>query len=142
MPRKKQTPLLATRVGAADYLRLDQICRAEGKTRTDILRRALIEFLDRYDQGPQETVRDQLAEILEKMEVQRRKDTDRLAKLMVRTLMDVGTMHQVFYKRAPAEDRKQLWESAEASAAERLKRKRKGRDPQATEVLDALSSEA
>lgn len=141
MPRKKQTPLVATRVAAADYLRLEQVCRAEGKTRTDILRQALLEFLDRYDQGPQETGRDRLAEVLEKMEEQRRKDVERLAKLMVRTLMDVGTMHQVFYKRAPAEERKQLWESAEASAAERLKRKRKGNDPQATEVMREIGSE-
>lgn len=139
MPRKKQTPLVATRVAAADYLRLEQVCRAEGKTRTDILRQALLEFLDRYDQGPQETGRDRLAEVLEKMEEQRRKDVERLAKLMVRTLMDVGTMHQVFYKRAPAEERKQLWESAEASAAERLKRK--GNDPQATEVMREIGSE-
>lgn len=142
MPRKKQTPLIATRVGAADYLRLEQICRAEGKTKTDILRQAVLEFLDRYDQGPQDATRDKLAEVLLQMEGQRRKDVERLAKLMVRTLMDVGTMHQVFYKRAPAEDRKQIWESAEASAAERLKRKRRGNDPQATEIMHEISGEA
>lgn len=141
MPRKKQTPLIATRIGAADYLRLEQICRAEGKTRTDILRRALLEFLDRYDQWSEEAGRDRLAEVLEKMEGQRRKDIERLAKLMVRTLMDVGTLHQVFYKRAPAEDRKQIWESAEASAAERLKRRRKGGDVQVTEIMSEIGRE-
>lgn len=150
MPRPKKadqppirTPLLNTRLGAADYVKLEQVCRAEGKTKTEILRLAVLEYLDRYDQGVEDATRDRLAETLVAMEGQRRKDTERLAKLMARTLMDVGTLHQVLFRRAAKEERDELWEAARQSAAERLRHKRKGGDPEATEIMkDALSSEA
>ena len=57
MPRPRRTnqpptrtPLLNTRLSAADYVKLEQVCRAEGKTKTEILREALLGYLDRYDQ--------------------------------------------------------------------------------------------
>ncbi len=45
MPRPRRTnqppnrtPLLNTRLSTADYIKLEQVCRAEGKTKTEILR--------------------------------------------------------------------------------------------------------
>lgn len=62
------------------------------------------------------------------MEYNRRKDTERLAKMSARVMMDVGIINQVFYKRAAKEERVALWTEAQQSAAERLKHKRKGGD--------------
>ncbi len=150
MPRPRRTnqpptrtPLLNTRLSAADYVKLEQVCRAEGKTKTEILREALLQYLDRYDQDVEVAARDRLAETLLAVEASRRKDTERLAKLMARTLMDVGILNQVLFRRAAADERDKLWEAARQGAAERLKRKRKGGDPEATEIMhNALSSEA
>ena len=64
MGRQKQTPLIATRLATADLLRFEQICRLEGKTRSDIARKALLEFLDRYEHGAEGQVKDRLAERL------------------------------------------------------------------------------
>ncbi len=150
MPRPRKTnqppartPLLNTRLSAADYIKLEQVCRAEGKTKTELLREALLQYLDRYDQDVEAAARDRLTETLVAIEASRRKDTERLAKLIARTLMDVGILNQVLFRRAAADERDKLWEAARQAAAERLKHKRKGGDAEATEIMkNALSSEA
>ena len=75
------------------------------------------------------------------MQSAQRKDTERLAKLMARTLIDIGTVQQVFFERASKEDRGELWKVARQRAVERLKKKRKDGDPEATEIVaNAVSS--
>jgi hypothetical protein len=47
----------------------------------------------------------------------------------------------VFYKRASDKDRDDLWDEGRRNALERLRKKRKGGDPEATEIMeDAISS--
>jgi hypothetical protein len=138
---KKQTDPIRTRLAVEDRYKFEQICRAEGKTETEVARKALLQFIDSYDKKAEDSSRDRLAEILVEMEKERRKDTERLAKLAARTLIDVGTIQQVFYKRASEKDRDDLWQEARKNALERLRKKRKGGDPEATEIVnDAVSS--
>lgn len=142
MAKTKQTPLITTRLAAADHLRFDQICRLEGKTRTDIARRALLEFLERYDQEAEDERQDKLTKALEAMEQQRRKDVERLAKLIVRATIDVGIINQVLWQRASEDSRDSLWSTARTYTLERLKVKRQGGDAEATEIArSAISSE-
>jgi len=142
MARTKQTPLIATRVAVKDYLRLEQVCRLEGKTKTEILRRATLQYLDRYDQGIEGEIRDELAETLKAMEGQRRKDTERLAKIMARVMMDVATLNQVLFSRAAPDERQDIWMKAKQGAIQRLQGIRKKGDPEAAEIVaNALSGE-
>lgn len=131
----KQTDPIRTRLAVEDRVRFEQICRAEGVTETELARRALLAFIDAYDKGAQASARDRLAEVLAASEEARRKDTDRLAKMMARLTIDVGIINQVFYKRAAKEDREKLWESARTASIARLTHKRKGGDEEATDVL-------
>ena len=117
---KKQTDPIRTRLAVEDRYKFEQICRAEGKTETEVARKALLQFIDSYDKKAEDSSRDRLAEILEEMQKERKKDTDRLAKLAVRTMIDVGTIQQVFYKRASEKDRDDLWDEARRNALERL----------------------
>lgn len=132
---KKQTDPIRTRLAVEDRVRFEQICRAEGVTETELARRALLAFLDGYEKGAQASARDRLADVLAAGEEARRKDTDRLAKMLARLTIDVGIINQVFYKRAAKEDRDKLWESARNSSIERLTAKRKGGDEEAVAVL-------
>jgi len=128
-------------LAAEDRYKFEQICRAEGKTETEIARKAILQFIDSYDKKADDSARDRLADILEGMQLERKKDTERLAKLAARILIDVGTIQQVFYKRASEKDRDDLWDEARRNALERLRKKRKGGDPEATEIVnDAVSS--
>ena len=155
MPRARKTdnpprltPQLNTRLAAEDLLKLETLCRAEGKTKTEILREAVLRYLDSYEQKADAGKRDRLAEEMEAMKKAievlsetQKKSTERLAKLSARTLIDVGTLQQVFYKRASDKDRDDLWDEGRRNALERLRKKRKGGDPEATEIMeDAISS--
>ncbi len=148
MPRRRKadqppvrTPQLNTRLAAEEYLKLETVCRMEGKTKTEILRKALLLYLDGYDKRADDQARDRLAAAVEAMQVGHKKDTERIAKMVARVMMDVGTVQQVFFDRAAKETRKELWEVARQRAAERLRHKRKDGDPEATELSqDALSS--
>lgn len=142
MPRPRKTdkpplrtPQLNTRLAAEEYLKLETVCRMEGKTKTEILRKALLKYLDGYEQRAEDQARDRLAEAVEAMQVGHKKDTERLAKMIARVMMDIGTVQQVFYERASKEDRAKLWETAKTKAAERLHFKRKDGDPEATEIM-------
>ncbi|MBA4027138.1 MAG: hypothetical protein C0473_02750 [Cyanobacteria bacterium DS3.002] len=142
MPQKQTNPI-RTRLAVEDRLKFEQICRAENVSETDLARRALLEFIDKYDQGVEAGARDRLAEVLLAMNDSHKKDTERLAKMLARVMMDVGIVNQVFYKRASKEDRDALWSEAQQAAAQRLRHKRKGGDPEAAEIsTDALSREA
>lgn len=138
---KKQTDPIRTRLAVEDRYKFEQICRAEGKTETELARRAILQFIDSYDKKAEDNARDRLADVLEAMQSSQRKDTERLAKLMARTLIDIGTVQQVFFERASKEDRGELWKVARQRAVERLKKKRKDGDPEATEIVaNAVSS--
>jgi hypothetical protein len=138
---KKQTDPIRTRLAVEDRYKFEQICRAEGKTETELARRAILQFIDSYDKKAEDNARDRLADVLEAMQSAQRKDTERLAKLMARTLIDIGTVQQVFFERASKEDRGELWKVARQRAVERLKKKRKDGDPEATEIVaNAVSS--
>lgn len=143
-----QTPQLNTRLAAEDLTKLEAVCRAEGKTKTEILRKAVLLYLDGYEQKAEAAKRDRLAEAIESMTkaieglaTGQKNSTERLAKMIARTMMDVGIVNQVFYKRAAKDERDALWASARQAATERLKHKKKDGDPEATELMtDALSS--
>lgn len=142
MPRPRKTdkpplrtPQLNTRLAAEEYLKLETVCRMEGKTKTEILRKALLKYLDGYEQKAEDQARDRLAEAVEAMQAGHKKDTERIAKMIARVMMDIGTVQQVFYERASKEDRAKLWENAKTKAAERLRYKRKDGDPEATEIM-------
>lgn len=141
--RPKRTPTIEIKLSAADYIRFSEFCRMEGKTRTDLARAAILSYMDRGQNEAQNEVKDRLAAVLEAMLLERKKETERLAKLAARTLIDIGTVQQVFFERASKEDRMELWTVARKRAVERLNAKRKDGDPEATEIMKhALSGEA
>lgn len=138
----KRTPTIEIKLAAGDYIRFSELCRMEGKNRTDVARAAILRYMDKSGQDQEHEVKDRLAAVLEAMQKDRKKDTERLAKLASRALIDIGTVQQVFFERASKEDRLELWAVARQRAVERLRKKRKGGDPEATEIMeDALREE-
>jgi hypothetical protein len=117
--KPKRRPLVTTRLSMTDQARLEEICKLEGKTQTEIVRQAIIEMLDRQEQGIAGEIKDKLAERLKKME-------DRMAGLIARTNLDVGTIYQVMWIRSDPEKREALWNTARRYSAERASKKLKG----------------
>ena len=128
-------PLVTTRLAMKDQSRLDEICKLEGKTQTEIVRRAVLEMLDRQEQGMAAEIKDKLAERLKKME-------DRLAGLMARTALDVGTVYQVMWIRSDLEQREKLWNTARKYSAERVSKKLKDEEKGVKDLIAQELSEA
>lgn len=139
----KRTPTIEIKLSAADYIRFSELCRMEGKTRTDLARTAIRNYMDRTAEEIKDEEKDRLVETLDVLHGGQKKDTERLAKMIARLTMDLGTLMQVFYERADKEIREELWAVARKRAAQRLVTKRKDGDPEATEIMKhALSDEA
>jgi hypothetical protein len=131
----KQPNPIRTRLNKNDQARLDEICKLEGKTQAEVVRRAILEMLDRQEQGIAAEIKDKLAERLKKME-------DRLAGLMARTALDVGTIYQVLWIRSDLEQRDKLWDKARKYSAERVSRKLKDEEKGVKELIAQELSEA
>ncbi len=124
----KKRPLVTTRLASSDQARLDEICKLEGKTQTEVVRRAIIEMLDRQEQGVAAEIKDALAERLERME-------KRLASLLARNAIDVGTIYQVLWIRSDPEKREALWNTARKYSVQRASRKLEGADLEIKELI-------
>lgn len=151
MGRKKsetaRSPEIAIRLTMPDYNRLSELSVTKGTTRTDLVREAVIEYLNRIEAKVEERVSDQVAqrlfEIEERLAAQHKKDTERLAKISSRCLIDVALINQILYSRADKQTRDKMWEDARNKALMRLNVGKKQGDPVAAELAkDALSGEA
>lgn len=129
----KKRNYLGLNVGLAEPERkkLDHLHRTTGKTKSEIAREAIRFYLDNYERLQTEEKETPLERRLKKME-------DRLAALMARTAIDVGTVYTLLWHRSDGEDRKDLFNACYTQAIDRLKKKLTGLD---AEVKDIMKNE-
>lgn len=109
-------PTVSTKLSEADFVRFEQLCRLDGKTKTELLREAIRSYLkDRENEVVNERESN--------LELRMKKMEDRLAKLVVKVGLDVGTMHQLFWSRSDRETRAELFAECYMSAVRRMKKK-------------------
>jgi uncharacterized protein (UPF0335 family) len=129
----KKRNYLGLNVGLAEPERkkLDELHRVTGKTKSEIARDAIRFYLDNYERLNTEQKEAPIERRLRKME-------DRLAALMARTAIDVGTVYTLLWHRSDADDRKDLFGACYTQAVDRLKKKLTGLD---AEVKDIMKNE-
>lgn len=114
MPKTKRTPRIETRLAPEDFSNFDQLCRSEGKTRSEMAREALRWFMANYQRARQEKIETPLERRLRKME-------DRIAALLVRNGLDIGTMYALMWSRTDEATRKALFKEMRVRAIKRMK---------------------
>jgi len=124
----KRTPTIEIKLRAAEYQKFSDYCAQTGSTKTDMARRAINEMLERQEQEAVAEVKDALAERLERME-------KRLAGLLARNAIDVGTIYQVLWIRSDPEKREALWNTARKYSVQRASRKLEGADLEIKELI-------
>jgi hypothetical protein len=135
MAEKKRAPILTTRLSMNDHQRFLDTCKLEGKTQTQLVRQAILEMLDRQEQGVAAEIKDNLAERLKKME-------NRMAALLARNNLEIGIVSQLLWFRADPEKRAALFEAARKSAAKRISNTLKGGDLEIKELIkDSFKAE-
>ena len=117
-----------------DHARFNEICKLEGKTQAALARQAILEMLNRQEQGMAAEIKDKLTERLKRME-------DRLAALLARNNLDIGTVCQVLWLRADPEKREKLWEAARKHAARRSSKKLVDDDLEIKELMKKVIAE-
>ena len=129
MPKTKRTPRIETRLAPADFIAFDQLCRLEGKTRSELAREALRWFMANHERARQEKTETPLERRLKKME-------DRLAGLMVKNGLDIGTMYALMWSRTDETTRKALFKEMRVRAIKRMKEQL---SPEEQELKKALA---
>ena len=113
---EKRTPQIETRLAAADFLRFDQLCRLDGKTKTEMARKAILYYMAGRDKEIVEEQENEVARQLKKME-------DRMAAIMSRVMIDVGIVHQFLWKKSDEKGRDELFDTCYKAAVARTRRK-------------------
>ncbi|MEZ4536979.1 MAG: hypothetical protein R3D26_18585 [Cyanobacteriota/Melainabacteria group bacterium] len=109
-------PTVETKLSEADFVRFEQLCRLEDKTKTELAREAIRFYMDQKENKILDERESAVEQRIKKME-------DRIAKLIVKVGLDVGTLHQLFWSRSDKDGRDELFTECYISAVQRLKNK-------------------
>lgn len=135
MAKIKTVPSFEMRLSSEDFIRFEQQCRLNGKTRPEQARIAIRYWLDQQEAEPLQEREIDLEKRLKKME-------DHMASLLVRLGIDVNTLYFMLWDRSDPETRKALWEAYRVKAAERFIKPLKGAEKEAKEkVANDISSQ-
>ena len=116
MPITKATPTIATRLNPADHLRLKKIAGAQGRKMSDVVREAIVQYLDQVESG----------NVIEReriLEQRMKKFENRMASLMVRQATDSGVIFAFLWFKSDPETRKELFDKCFKFSTSRLRKK-------------------
>lgn len=110
----RRTPTIATKLVASDHIRFEQFCRMEGRTKTEIARKAILEYMERKEKG--------IADEREsKLEARMRKMEDRLAGILVKLGIGIFKMDHLFWMRSDKEIRRELFKECYVAGVRRMR---------------------
>jgi len=112
----RRTPTIATKLVAGDHVKFEQLCRMEGKTKTEIARKAILEYMERKEKGVTD-------ERESKVEARLRKMEDRLAGILVKLGIGIFKMDHLFWMRTDKEVRRELFKECYVAGVRRMREK-------------------
>jgi len=119
MPKSApRTPTLIFRLHPQDQIRLDELCRIEGKKRPELVREAVTWYLDNKDRLAEDRLQSKMDRRLRRME-------DRLAGLLAKANLDLGTVVQILFSKmgGTQQEKEAAFKKARGQAVRRLKTK-------------------
>jgi len=132
MARIKTIPQIEFRLLAESHERFDSLCQVKGKKRSELAREAVGWYLDNQDKLAADSRETLLEKRMKRME-------DRLASLMARTAIDVGTilclMYRTIDQNMSDKERDETFLWAYNTAVGRLKKKLEGQAADVQEVI-------
>ena len=114
-----QTKKLETRLATQDLKRFEQLVVSTGKSRPQLLREAMLEYMDRQEQGVIDERESRLEKRLKAIE-------DRYASLLVRVGLDVGTTLALLSSRIDPKQRRQLLDNCYKTSVQHFNKKLEG----------------
>jgi len=116
MPKTRRTPKVETRLSPEAFIHFDQLARMEGKTRTAMARQAIMWYLQHHKELQNAQIESVLDARLNKIE-------KRLAGLLVKLGLDIGTIYSLMWTRTDPASRKEIFQECYLRAVRRMHRK-------------------
>lgn len=122
--KRKETYTIDTKLAQADRERLDRMVKETGRTRTELVREAILSWLDRCEgkelnEEATASLQIALRPVLKTLEAM----NERQCSLLVRLGMDVGIQLALISSRLPESNRKEVMSAAKRYAAVRFREK-------------------
>jgi hypothetical protein len=112
----RRTPTIATKLVPSDLIRFDTICRLEGKTKTEIARKAIREYIERHEKVMTDDRESLLEDRIRRME-------NRLAGLLVKLGIGIYKLDHLFWTRTDKDVRGELFRECHAAGVKKMKEK-------------------
>lgn len=112
--RRKFKPTVETKLAQADSNRVGELAKAEGKTKSEVVREAVLWYLDHKEELAN---RDREAQIAKEI----RGMTDRICGMLARQGTALGTLYELTWMSLPNEDAKNQFRSAVTSAKQKMR---------------------
>ena len=123
MPKTKRTPQIVTRVAPSVFMEFDKLCRLEGKTKSELARKAITWYVENQELLLSNERDSALEQRLKKME-------NRIASLLVKVGIEVCSQGHLFWTRTEKEIRRELFKDCYAAGVRRMKNKLKDDEDQ------------
>ena len=112
----RRTPTIATKLAAVDHIKYEQFCRMEGMTKTEVARKAILEYMMQREQVMTDERESKLVARVKHME-------DRLAGLLVKLGIGIYKLDHLFFLRTDKEMRRELFKECYVAGVRRMRDK-------------------
>lgn len=112
--KRKFKPTVETKLAQADSNRVGELARAEGKTKSEVVREAVLWYLDHKEELAN---RDREAQIAKEI----RAMTDRVCGMLARQGAAVGTLYELTWMSLPNEDARNQFTAAVTTAKQKMR---------------------
>ena len=109
-------PTLETKVTREDFQRVDLLAKAEGKTKSELVREALLWYLDHKDELANRPRESETVLAIKEM-------TNRVCGMLARQGATVGTLYELTWMGLPNEAAKRQFEAAASTAKQKMRKR-------------------
>lgn len=114
MPKTKRTPRVETRLTPEDFIKFNEFCRAESKTRSQMNREAVLRLMDEKERTKNEEHDSVIEKRLRHME-------ERMADLLAQQAVEIATIRFLLWHDGQNQDWEKRIAEARAAAIESLR---------------------
>lgn len=116
MEEKKRgfKPTLETKLTREDFNRVDAMAKAEGRTKSEIMREALLWYLDHKAELANKPRETETVQAIKEM-------TNRVCAMLARQGGQVGTLYELTYMSLPNEEAKKQFQAANSTAKQKMR---------------------
>lgn len=133
MEEKKRTfrPTLETKLTREDFNRVDAMAKAEGRTKSEIMREALLWYLDHKAELANKPRDTETVLAIKEM-------TNRVCAMLARQGCLVGTLYELTYMSLPTEEAKKQFQAANSTAKQKMRNRLEKDEKELAEKLSGI----